>query len=160
MVYRYHTLHSPTETVSIFTIPAAGVRRWNESVIVYDVQVGGGLVLRHYGFCDRWFEINCSLDLTGRFITEPGPDGRTHVVIDEDDFAEAVQRRWLTPEEQVGARRGLEELLSIIRGTGLLPFLNEVCPFGDLSDAELQPPLTTIPLAQVPLLAPGRRTDR
>ncbi|MFZ5826854.1 MAG: DUF402 domain-containing protein [Bacillota bacterium] len=191
-MYRYNTLHSPTDTVSTFTIPGAGVRRWDEAGIVYDVQVGNGLVLRHYGFRDHWFEINCSLNLAGQFITEPGPivwtfncdictptrvvgrnaytmdlfldvlvapDGRAHIVIDEEDFAEAIQRRWLTPEEQLGARRGLDELLSIISGPGLLPFLNEVCPFGDVSDAEPQPPLTTLPLSRVPLLAPGRRTE-
>jgi hypothetical protein len=30
-------------------------------------------VLRHYSFVDRPFVVNCSLDLKGRFVTEPGP---------------------------------------------------------------------------------------
>ncbi len=52
-----------------------------------------------------------------------GPDGRAHAVKDEDDLARATERGWLLPEEEVGARRGLDDLVGIVRGPGLVAFL-------------------------------------
>jgi hypothetical protein len=65
-------LHLPDE-VRIFTIPEEGVLLWNDAAQVYEVGGEEGMVLRHYSFYHRWFEVNVSLDSMGRFITEPGP---------------------------------------------------------------------------------------
>lgn len=182
--YRFFNLHLPGEVV-LFRMPSHSVRRWDNEAVVYDVRIGD-LVLRHYGFKNHWFEVNCTLDLSGRFITEPGPidwcfncdiatptftegtdgysvdlcldvlagpDGRTHVVIDQEDFAEAIARGWISPAEEAGARNGLADLLQIINTTGLVHFLHQVYPFGDVSDAGVQPLFEKLKLSQVPLLA-------
>jgi hypothetical protein len=85
-----------------------------------------------------------------------GPDGRTHRVIDEDDFEEACAQGWLTAEEQRGARQGLEDLLGIIDGEGLVPFLDRVVPFADVRPRMLPPMVKRHP-ADVPILAPTTR---
>jgi hypothetical protein len=156
---------------------------------VHDVRIGD-LALRHYAFTDRWFAVNCTLDLAGRFVTEPGPidwcfncdictplfsvgnnlysvdlaldvlaspDGRTHVVVDEDNFALAAANGWLTAEEQAGARRGLEELLGIVEHTGLVTYLDQVFPFGPIAENAVAPPMARRALADVPLLRRDRR---
>lgn len=180
----FRNYHAPDE-VRLFTVPRRGVRRWDQQALVYDVRVGEDRVLRHYSFPDRWFEVNCSLDLAGRFVTERHhgvdwcfncdlstptawdatgiynmdlwldvlvePDGRTHAVIDEDDFAEAIRHGWLTPAEQAGARQGLADLLATIRGQGLLPFLEQVCPFEDVVDCDAPPPWQRLSPAGFPL---------
>ncbi len=69
---RFFNYHAP-DTVRAFTVPAGSIRRWDDHAVVYDVRVGPDQILRHYSFPDRWFEVNCSMDLDGRFITEPGP---------------------------------------------------------------------------------------
>ena len=81
-----------------------------------------------------------------------GPDGHTHRVQDEDDFTCAVENRWLSVEEQVGARRGLEGLLRIIEGAGLVAYLERAFPFGAISDPVAPPPMTTLHAAEVPLV--------
>lgn len=64
--------HAP-DTVRIFSVPTQGIKRWEEEAVVYDVRVGADRILRHYSFGRRWFEVNCSFDLDGRLVTEPGP---------------------------------------------------------------------------------------
>lgn len=66
----FKDLHLP-EDLRVFTIPSRGVRRWDEEVFVYDVRVGPDAILRHYSFANRWFEVNCNLNLAGQFSTEP-----------------------------------------------------------------------------------------
>lgn len=184
MVRRFYNVHAPGE-VRLFTVPERGIRRWDAQVIVYDVRVGVDLVLRHYSFGDRWFEVNCSLDLDGRFVTEAGPipwtfncdictphalagpdacnmdlwldvlvgpDGWSHRVIDEADFAEAIRQGWLSDAERDGARAGLAELLGLIRSGELLPFLEQICPFQRVAESERQPPMERLTLAQLPVL--------
>src|SRR5947209_14267489 len=70
--FELHTLCLP-EDLTLWTVPTGAIRRWDETVQVYDVLVESGRVLRHYAFYDRWFEVNCTLDDRGRFVTEPGP---------------------------------------------------------------------------------------
>jgi hypothetical protein len=71
-----HYVLKPPGGVTRFTVPAAGVRRRDGSALVYDVRVGEDAFLRHYSFCDRWFEVNVSLDGAGRLVTEAtGPGG-------------------------------------------------------------------------------------
>lgn len=84
-------------------------------------------------------------------------DGREHIVVDEDDFAAAVDHDWFTPAEQTGARRGLADLLAIITNDGLLPFLEAICPFPSIPDAPAQPVPTHKTLAEIPLLHPTTR---
>lgn len=132
----------------MFYVPERGIKRWDEESLVYDVRIGDQ-IRRHYSFTNRWFEVNCSLDLAGRFVTVSGPglidwtfncdistphfvigpdvynmdlwldilvasDGRARRVIDEDDFAEAIQQGWLTEEERQGAQSGLAQLLGVV----------------------------------------------
>ena len=181
MVY-HHDFHPPDE-VRVFAVPAAAIRRRDDTALVYDVLLDDR-VLRHYAFTDHWFAANCTLDRCGRFVTEPGPidwcfncdittpllsvgrnvytvdlaldvlvgpDGYAHIVQDEDDFTCAVESRWLSVEEQVGARRGMEELLCIIAGAGLVTYLERVFPFGAMSDPVVPPRMTTLRAAEVPL---------
>ena len=181
----FHNFHPPDD-VRVFPIPARGVRRRDQTTLVYDVRVGD-LVLRRYSFADHWFEVNCTVDLRGGFVTEPGPiawclncdistpslfvgpdeynvdlcldvlvgpDGREHVVKDEDEFERAVDQRWFTHEEQLGARRGLGELLALIRDGAFLAFLERICPFSSVacSDVPAALPMTCRPLRDIPLL--------
>lgn len=81
-----------------------------------------------------------------------GPDGREYYVKDEDEFAEAVERGWITDAEANGAREGLGELLDILKSGSLLELLNGVCPFGDVRDVKDQPPPRKTASAYVPLL--------
>jgi hypothetical protein len=59
-----------------FTVPKAGIRRWDDTILVYDVRLGETSGLRHYAFYDRWFVVNASLDGSGNLVTErtPGTD--------------------------------------------------------------------------------------
>jgi predicted RNA-binding protein associated with RNAse of E/G family len=70
--FYFYNLCLPDD-VTCFLIPVEAIHRWDEITQVYDVLVGPGLVLRHYAFYRRWFEINCTLDLQGNFVTEDGP---------------------------------------------------------------------------------------
>jgi hypothetical protein len=81
-----------------------------------------------------------------------GVDGHQHVVSDEDEFADAAEQGWMTAAEQDGARRGLEELLTIIRSTGLIPFVEQICPFQNIAQCGVHPPTVKRRLADVPLL--------
>ncbi len=81
-----------------------------------------------------------------------GPDVRMHVTKDEDDLAHAIENGWLMAEEQAGARRGLEQLVEIMEGSGLVAFLEQVCPFQAMDDSTTPPPMTKLRLAEVPLL--------
>ncbi len=97
------------------------------------------------------YSVDLSLDVL------VGPDGRTHVIKDEDDLACAAENGWLLPEEQAGARHGLEQLLEVIQGPGLVAFLEEVSPFQAMSDGATPPPMAKLRLADVPLLHPDTR---
>lgn len=184
----HHDFHPPDE-VRVFPVPRSGILLWDDTTLVYDIPVNN-LALRHYAFSDHWFAVNCTLDLNGRFVTEPGPidwcfncdvtrplfshgrnfytvdlaldvlvgsDGRTHVVKDEDDFNRATANAWLLPEEEAGARHGLAELLSIIKGTGLVHFLEQIVPFNTVTAHIVPPAMDKRSLAEVPLLHRGSR---
>jgi len=80
------------------------------------------------------------------------PDGRRHFVRDEEAFAHSIARGWITPEEETGARRGLEELLAHMEAGTFLDFLDAVCPFHPIVDLPLQPPVLFYRLRDVPPL--------
>lgn len=188
-IRRFCNYHAPGE-VRVFSIPVSGVKRWDNEAVVYDVAVAGDRILRHYSFGNRWFEVNCSLDRKGRFVTEHGPidwtfncdistphvivgpdlfnmdlwvdvlvgpDGRTHQVIDEEDFVYAVSQGWPTDGEVVGARSGLADLLGIIHAEGLVSFLEHICPFDSVADVDPQPPMDRRPVTVFPVFDRNRR---
>jgi Protein of unknown function (DUF402) len=85
-----------------------------------------------------------------------GADARTYDVVDEDEFEQAVAGELVSAGEAVGARRGLVRLTELIERGGLIAFLEAVCPFGPSPAGPALPMLRT-PLAEVPLVQPGRR---
>jgi predicted RNA-binding protein associated with RNAse of E/G family len=72
MIKRFYNCHLPDE-VRIFNIPSKNIRVCTDKVVVYEVpNAEMGIVLRHYSFYDKWYEINVSMDYNGDFITESG----------------------------------------------------------------------------------------
>ena len=63
---------APPNRVRLSTIPGAAVKRWDDSVLVFDVRIGDGIV-RTYSFTEHWFEVHCTFDLDGHLRPEPGP---------------------------------------------------------------------------------------
>jgi hypothetical protein len=57
-------------------------------------------------------------------------DGSTYDIVDEDEFAHAVDSGLLSAGEVAGARRGLERLVQLITRDELVGFLESACPFG------------------------------
>ncbi len=192
----YFGLGNFPDEVYRFLVPTAGIRRWDDAVLVYDVRLSDVAGLRHYAFYDRWFVVNVSLDRSGNLRTErghgldwcfncdvttplfstendavysvdleldvlAGPDGKTHVVKDEDKFAASVAAGYINENEENGARRGLADLRTLVNGEGLNAFLARLCPPpGDLSGLPLQPPVAFFSPADVPLLLPHARRAR
>jgi predicted RNA-binding protein associated with RNAse of E/G family len=72
MIKRFYNCHLPDE-VRIFNIPTNNIRVCTDKVVVYEVPNDEmGIVLRHYSFFDKWYEINVSLDYNGDFFAESG----------------------------------------------------------------------------------------
>ncbi len=71
-VFQFFNLHLPSD-LRAWTVPIRGIRRWDDEIQVADILFGPDLVLRHYAFYHRWFEVNCSLSLKGQFVVENGP---------------------------------------------------------------------------------------
>jgi hypothetical protein len=173
----------PPDGARLFTSPGRSVKRWDATVLVFDVRIGDG-ILRNYHFAEHWFEVHCTFDQAGRLRPEAGPvnwafncdmctpplvrgndlynvdltldilvepDGVTFSLVDEDTFAEAQARGWLTPVEIAGARRGADELTAIIEGDGLRPFLERILPFDSVIDSQPQEPPRYLPLQDIPL---------
>lgn len=192
---RFYNLHAPDD-VRVFSVPMSGISRRDAIALVYDARVGSGsdrdLILRHYSFSDRWFEVNCTFDLSGRFVTEQGPirwcfncdictphfsigsnyynvdlcldvlaapDGRHHVVIDREEFADAAQQGFFTCAEIEGAQSGLTALLDIIETISLTTFLDDVCPFDSIRVGKPPPPVVKRRLSDIPVLRPDIREN-
>jgi hypothetical protein len=71
-VIRDYDFHPPDD-LRLFPMPRSGVLRFDDEVFVAQVRYGD-VVVRHYAWCDRWFKINCTTDLGGRFIETTAPD--------------------------------------------------------------------------------------
>ncbi|CAM3395853.1 YgaC family protein [Paenibacillus lupini] len=75
-IIAFHNLHLPNE-VRVFQIPRENIRVWDDNYMVYDVKMkdslGNDFIFRHYSFYDKWFEVNITLDESGKLITERGP---------------------------------------------------------------------------------------
>jgi hypothetical protein len=72
LVIRDYDLHPPDD-LRLFPMPKAGVLRFNDDVFVAEVRYGE-IVVRHHAWRDRWFKINCTTDLEGRFVETGAPD--------------------------------------------------------------------------------------
>ncbi|MBN2441052.1 MAG: DUF402 domain-containing protein [Spirochaetales bacterium] len=158
--YYFNNLHFPSE-VRVSEFSEDCIRLHNATTLIYDIAIHD-LVLRHFVFYDKWFDIHCFLAKNGDFEILPGPidccfdcdistplfklnnnfynidleydilvgsNGRTHKVTDEDEFMTAIENKWISPFEQNGARKGLEELISILNNQGLIAFLDNIYPF-------------------------------
>lgn len=64
-------LHLPND-VRVFSVPVRGVRRQDDDAFVYDVPTCQGILLRHYAFPRKWFEVTCSFDRNRRLVEEDG----------------------------------------------------------------------------------------
>jgi hypothetical protein len=75
-----------------FVTPAKGVLRLDDSVLVTRGLYGGGVILRHYAFADRWVKINVTMDAAGR-LTETPPGGGAPAFCFNCDIATPMLRR-------------------------------------------------------------------
>jgi hypothetical protein len=103
-VIRDYDLHPPDD-LRLFPMPKAGVLRFDDDVFVAELRYGE-IVVRHHAWRDRWFKINCTTDLEGRFVETGPPDdvppvdlwldvlvhrnAVSHAVYDEDEFEDAI----------------------------------------------------------------------
>ena len=85
------------------------------------------------------------------------PDGVTLALTDEDDFAQAQTEGWLTTAEIVGAQRGADELVGIVRESGLRPFLEQILPFDSVLNSAPQGPPRILTVDDVPLFQASER---
>jgi hypothetical protein len=72
-------------------------------------------------------------------------DAMSHVVVDQDEFAEMLDRGVISPAESRGAERGLRELLELIETGRLLRWLGELTPSGP-SQPPRAPPMQRGPV--------------
>jgi hypothetical protein len=63
-----YDFHPDEATVRLFRVPDAGVLRLDDEVAVYQVTYQRGVVLRHYGFADRWYKVNVTTNPSGNLI--------------------------------------------------------------------------------------------
>lgn len=81
-------------------------------------------------------------------------DASSYVVGDEEQFEEMVERGLLSKAEASAARQGLAELLAMLEAKRLVPWLNELMPFGPCSPPAA-PPMKRGPVP--PRMQPGLR---
>lgn len=77
-------------------------------------------------------------------------DGRTHVVVDEDQLREARAGGLLSAREADGARRGLAELVDLASSGRLIGHLHAIHPFGHCSGRPRNEPPMRLSDADVP----------
>lgn len=68
-------------------------------------------------------------------------DLRSLHVGDEDEFEQALADGLISPSEATQAWRGLAQLLELVESERLLPWLDELCPFGPCEPPEAPPML-------------------
>jgi hypothetical protein len=96
------------------------------------------------------YAVDLSLDVLVR------NDGRTYRAYERAAVGAAVDRGWLSRREADGALAGLHELVGLIEGGELVPFLSRACPFGRTPAPEALP-AQRVPLTDIPALHPGLR---
>ncbi len=84
-------------------------------------------------------------------------DGMTFEIVDQTDLDAARSHGLIFDHEHRHGKRGLDRLLELLRGNKLIPFLNDEYPFGPTT-APPSGQMTRVPLSDVPLLQPGRRS--
>jgi hypothetical protein len=85
--YDYH----PPDRLQLFTIKRGGVLRADGEVLVTEA-LHGEVVLRHYAFADRWFKVNCTTDVVGRFTEAGSTDGGSPPFAFNCDIATPMER--------------------------------------------------------------------
>ncbi len=83
-------------------------------------------------------------------------DAVTYCVGDEDEFADAIARGWLSEREADGARAGLTELIDLIERKQLIAFLSELQPFQS-TEAPPANAMRRVPESSFPLVHPYSR---
>jgi hypothetical protein len=159
-IFYFYNLHFPAE-VRVSEFSRDCIRLHNDTTLIYDINIHD-LILRHFVFYDRWFDIHCFLAKDGDFEILPGPidccfdcdistplfklnnnfynidleydilvgrDGKMHRIKDEEEHLAAIANNWISDFEQKGARKGLEDLISILDTQGLISFLDHIYPF-------------------------------
>lgn len=121
--------------------------RWFKINVTTDVH--GGLV--ETGAAQLPFALNCDIatpmerDGDATFAVDlfvdvlVRADLRSIHVGDEDEFAQAMSVGMVSPAEGGHARRGMVELLKLVEAGRLLPWLDELCPFGPCDPPEAPP---------------------
>lgn len=184
---RDYYFHPDEADVRLFVVPAGGILRADAESFVCEAGYGY-FAMRRYAFADRWFKVNVTVDLHGEPLDTAGfaytcdvatplvrqgdgvyavsllttvrvrADGTSHVVTGADTWEQAVEAGWISQAEARGALRGLTDLLDLVEGGRLEPFLSEVRPFAPPTAPEAQR-VRRAPLADLPLLQPGRRAS-
>jgi hypothetical protein len=188
--YYLYNLHFPSEVrVSEFT--EKSIRYKDNTVLLYDINCHT-LILRHFIFYNKWFNIHCFLDRCGSLEILPGPidccfccdistpifnlnnnfysidlaydilvgpDGKTHIIKDEDEFLFALSNNWITEKEGKGAQKGLEEIKSIIAEQGLIIYLDSIFPFKGSVSQTISQKYYHIPLDNVNILQKEQRQN-
>ena len=90
---------------------------------------------------DRTYGVDLFIDVLVR------ADARSHVVGDEAEFEEMLDRGLVSRSEAQGARRGLRELLDLVESGHLRPWLHETAPFTP-SRPPVAPPMERGPIPE------------
>ncbi|HVM15758.1 MAG TPA: DUF402 domain-containing protein [Egibacteraceae bacterium] len=88
---------------------------------------------------DATFAVDLFVDVLVRV------DTRTLYVGDEDEFAEAIETGLMSRGEGQQARRGVADLIQLVEAGKLLPWLDDVFPFGPC-DPPAAPPMRREPI--------------
>lgn len=184
---RVYDFHPDEADVRLFVLPGSGVLRADAEAFVCE-EGYGYFAMRHYAFADRWFRVNVTVDLHGEPLDTAGvaytcdvatpmvrqgdavyavslltsvhvrADGTSFTVTGADTWEQAVEAGWISQAEARGARRGLADLLTLIEDGRLEPFLADICAFGPPAAPGAQR-MRRVPLADLPLLQPGKRAS-
>lgn len=70
-IYYFYNLHFPSE-VRVSEFSEDCIRLHDDSILIYDINIHD-LILRHFAFYDKWFDVHCFLAKNGDFEILPGP---------------------------------------------------------------------------------------
>jgi len=70
-IYYFYNLHLPGE-VRVSEFSGDCIRFHDDSTLIYDIAVHD-LILRHFVFYNKWFDVHCFLAKDGSFEILPGP---------------------------------------------------------------------------------------
>ncbi|EJV74908.1 DUF402 domain-containing protein [Bacillus thuringiensis] len=84
-------------------------------------------------------------------------NGKDFIIVDEDDFEEAVKKKYLSQVEQNGALIGLKNLLNIIKNQNLATYLNDIYSFEDVVNCLEEIPMKKLDINEVNELSRNKR---